>query len=333
MKLLARLPAIAAALCFLASPLAAECAGENLFAQMPAEKLARIEAAADAVPFPRGNAWRATKGNQVITIMGTYHFDDPRHASNLKALTPDIAAATTVLVEAGPDEEKALMDLIAKDPSKIMIMEGPTLLERLPPEVWEDLSAALTLRGIPGFMAAKMQPWYVAVLLSVPPCAMDKLQDPKGLDGLVIDKALELGVPVRGLEPFDTVFRIFDSMSAEETLAMIETTLAVEDRAEDYSATLADSYFAGTSRMIWEYMREESYALPGYTRERVDAEFAKMEETLIAERNRAWIPVLDITSARGPVFAAFGALHLSGNDGVLALLQDEGFDIKPLTLP
>jgi len=333
MKLLARLPAIAAALCFLASPLAAECAGENLFAQMPAEKLARIEAAADAVPFPRGNAWRATKGNQVITITGTYHFDDPRHLPNLEALTPAIAAASMVLVEAGPDEEKALMDLIAKDPSKIMIMEGPTLLERLPPEVWEDLSAALTLRGIPGFMAAKMQPWYVAVLLSVPPCAMDKLQDPKGLDGLVIDKALELGVPVRGLEPFDTVFRIFDSMSAEETLAMIETTLAVEDRAEDYSATLADSYFAGTSRMIWEYMREESYALPGYTRERVDAEFAKMEETLIAERNRAWIPVLDITSARGPVFAAFGALHLSGNDGVLALLQDEGFDIKPLTLP
>ncbi len=332
-RLIARLPIFAAALCFLATPLAAECAGQNLFAQMPAEKLARIEAAADAVPFPRGNTWRATKGDQVITITGTYHFDDPRHLPNLEALTPAIAAASIVLVEAGPDEEKALMDLIAKDPSKIMIMEGPTLLERLPPEVWQDLSAALTLRGIPGFMAAKMQPWYVAVLLSVPPCAMDKMQDPKGLDGLIIDTAQDLGVPVRGLEPFDTVFRIFDKMSAEETVAMIETTLAVEDRAEDYSATLADSYFAGTSRMIWEYMREESYTLPGYTRERMDAEFAAMEETLIAERNRSWIPVLEITSAKGPVFAAFGALHLSGESGVLNLLQAEGFDIQPLTSP
>ena len=332
-RLLARLPVLAAALCLLTSPLAAECAGQNLFSQMPAEKLARIEAAADAVPFPRGNIWRATRGDQVITLTGTYHFDDPRHAPNLEALTPAIAAASMVLVEAGPDEEKALMDLIAKDPSKIMIMEGPTLLERLPPEVWKDLSAALTLRGIPGFMAAKMQPWYVAVLLSVPPCAMDKMQDPKGLDGLVIDMAQELGVPVRGLEPFDTVFRIFDSMSAEDTVAMIETTLAVEDRAEDYSATLADSYFAGTSRMIWEYMREESYGLPGYTRERVDSEFAKMEETLIAERNRSWIPVLDIASSKGPVFAAFGALHLSGESGVLNLLQAEGFDIEQLQLP
>lgn len=332
MKLFSRLPAIAATLCFLATPLAAECAGQNLFAQMPAEKLARIAAAADAVPFPRGNTWRATKGDQVITITGTYHFDDVRHFPNLEALIPDIAAASVVFVEAGPDEEKALMALIARDPSKIMIMEGPTLLERLPPEVWQDLSAALTLRGIPGFMAAKMQPWYVAVLLSVPPCAMEKMQDSKGLDGLVIDKAQELGVPVRGLEPFDTVFGIFDAMSEAEMVTMIQSTLAVEDRAEDYSATLADSYFAGESRMIWEFMREETYDLPGYTREKVDAEFAAMEELLMAARNRSWIPVLTDAAATGPVFAAFGALHLSGEQGVLNLLQAEGFTLEKLPL-
>lgn len=331
-RLLARLPALAAALCFLATPLAAECAGQNLFAQMPAEKLALIEAAADAAPFPRGNTWRATRGDQVITITGTYHFDDPRHFPTLKALIPDIAAASVVLVEAGPDEEKALMALIARDPSKIMIMDGPTLLERLPPEVWEDLRAALTLRGIPGFMAAKMQPWYVAVLLSVPPCAMAKMQDPKGLDGLVIDKAQELGVSVRGLEPFDTVFSIFDAMSEAEMVSLIQTTLAVEDRAEDYFATLADSYFAGESRMIWEYMREETYGLPGYTREKVDAEFAAMEELLMAARNRSWIPVLTEAAANGPVFAAFGALHLSGEQGVLNLLQAEGFTLEELPL-
>lgn len=332
-RLVANLTAAAVTLCLLGTSLAAECAGTNLFAQMPADKLARIEAAAEAVPFPRGNTWRAARGNQVITITGTYHFDDPRHGPNLAALTPAIQNASMVLVEAGPDEEKALMDAIAKDPSKIMIMEGPTLLERLPPPVWEELSAALTLRGIPSFMAAKMQPWYVAVLLSVPPCAMEKMKDPKGLDGMIIDKAQESGVPVRGLEPFDTVFRMFGSMTEEEVVAMIQTTLAVEDRAEDYSATLADAYFAGASRMIWEYMREESYALPGSTREKVDAEFAAMERVMIAERNRAWIPVLEDSSAKGPVFAAFGALHLSGTDGVLALLQDAGFKVEPLQLP
>jgi uncharacterized protein YbaP (TraB family) len=60
-----------------------------------------------------------------------------------------------------------------------------------------------------------------------------------------------------------------------------------------------------------------SYDMPGYTRAEVDAEFAKMEQILIADRNRAWIPVLTGAAQEGPVFAAFGALHLSGEAGVL----------------
>jgi hypothetical protein len=323
---------LAFVLACLAGPLHAQCNGANLFDGMDPERLASLTAAADAAPFPRGNYWRATRGSEVITLVGTYHFDDPRHAATLEVIAPQITAATTVLVEAGPDEEAALMDLIGRDPSKMMIVEGPTLLEQLPPEVWADLSTALAQRGVPGFMAAKLQPWYVAVMLSLPPCAIAQMEDPKGLDGLVIDTALDAGIPVRGLEPFDTVFTLFDSMTQAEMVAMIQSTLAVEPQAEDYAATLADAYFAGESRLIWEYLRDVSYGLPGYTRAQVDADFARMEELLMNARNRAWIPVLTDAAAKGPVFAAFGALHLSGEEGVLNLLQDAGFTLEALPL-
>jgi uncharacterized protein len=326
------LPLLTLTLTLLAAPLRAQCAGENLFATMDPDRLAAITAAADAVPFPRGNHWRATRGDEVITIIGTYHFDDPRHDATLQTILPALTSATTVLVEAGPDEEAALLDLIARDPSTMMIAEGPSLLEQLPPQTWEKLSAALSARGVPGFMAAKMQPWYVAAMLAIPPCAMAQMADPKGLDGMVIDSALAAGVPVRALEPFDTIFTLFGAFSDEEVVAMIDSTLAMEDRAEDYSATLADSYFAGESRMIWEYMRDESRSLPGYTPERIEAEFARMEELLMSARNRAWIPVLTEAAAQGPVFTAFGALHLSGQDGVLNLLQAEGFTLEELPL-
>jgi hypothetical protein len=169
-------------------------------------------------------------------------------------------------------------------------------------------------------------------MLAIPPCAMAEMADPKGLDGMVIDAALAAGVPVRALEPFDTIFTLFGAFTSDEVVAMIDSTLAMEDRAEDYSATLADSYFAGTSRMIWEFMRDESRSLPGYTPERIEAEFARMEELLMSARNRAWIPVLTEAAAGGPVFAAFGALHLSGEDGVLNLLQKEGFTLEELPL-
>jgi uncharacterized protein YbaP (TraB family) len=315
-----------------AVPAVAQCAGRNLFESMAPDRKAEITAATAAVPFAYGNFWRATRGDEVITIAGTYHFDDPRHGPTIAALAPIIDTATTVLVEAGPEEEKALMDLVANDPSRMLITSGPTLFEQLPPDVWARLSDAMSKRGIPSFMAAKFRPWYILAVLAVPPCAMAQMTDPKGLDGLVIDEALAKGKPIRALEPFETIFQIFDSMSEDEIMAMLESTLALEDRSEDHAATLADSYFAGDSRAIWELMRFVSYDLPGYTRDQVDAEFHKMEEVLMKARNRAWIPVLTEAASEGPAFAAFGALHLSGEEGVLALLQDEGFSIEPLEL-
>ncbi|KAF0116734.1 MAG: hypothetical protein FD150_246 [Rhodobacteraceae bacterium] len=313
-------------------PAVAQCAGRNLFDDMAPERKAEIDAATAAVPFASGNFWRATRGDEVITIAGTYHFDDPRHGPTIAALAPMIATATTVLVEAGPKEEKALMDLVAREPSRMLITSGPTLFEQLPPEVWTQLADAMSKRGIPGFMAAKFRPWYILAVLAVPPCAMTEMTKPRGLDTLVIEEALARNKPIRALEPFETIFRIFDSMSEAEIMAMLQSTLAIEDRAEDHAATLADSYFAGESRVIWELMRFVSYDLPGYTRDQVDAEFLKMEEVLMKARNRAWIPVLTQAASEGPAFAAFGALHLSGEEGVLNLLKSEGFTLEELSL-
>lgn len=313
--------------------LLAECVGQNLFDTMDPARRAEIQAAADAVPFAKGNFWRATKGDQVITIAGTYHFDDPRHAANLAALMPAITGASTVLVEAGPEEEKALKAAIARDPSTMVITEGPTLAQQLPPEVWAQLSDAMSARGIPAFMAAKFKPWYVLTLLSLPPCAMLQMtKEPEGLDRLVIKAAQAAGVPIRPLEPYDTLFKIFGSLTEAELTEMLVSTLAIEPQGEDYFATLVDGYFAGESRAAWELMRFISYDQPGYTREEVDAEFARMEEIVAASRNRAWLPVLTDAAAKGPVFTAFGALHLSGQDGVLNLLQAQGFALEELKL-
>ena len=60
---------------------------------------------------------------------------------------------------------------------------------------------------------------------------------------------------------------------------------------------------------------------------------AKLEEALMISRNRAWIPVIEEAAAQGPVVAAFGALHLSGEDGVLNLLAKDGWTVTPLALP
>lgn len=327
-----RLLSLAAATFLAVSPVAAQCAGENLLARMEPDARAQLEAAANAVPYPTGNYWRAVRGDQVITVVGTYHLDDPRHAATLATLRPAIDAAATVLVEAGPDEEKALIDHMKRDPALMLITEGPTLLDMMPAADWDALTKALAARGVPSILAAKFKPWYVNLMLAIPACTMTAPQTGRGLDGLVVAAAAEAGVPLRALEPYDTLFSLFDGMTTDEQLEMIKATLTMDARSADFTVTLTEAYFAQESRLIWEFMREQSYALPGYTKDRVDREFARMEKSLMSARNRNWIPVLTDAAADGPVFAAFGALHLAGNDGVLALLERDGFALERLPL-
>ena len=53
-----------------------------------------------------------------------------------------------------------------------------------------------------------------------------------GLDQRLIRHAVERGQPVRGLEPHDTVLRLFNDMPPDGQLAMIRSALATEARAE-----------------------------------------------------------------------------------------------------
>lgn len=310
------------------------CGGSDLIAALPEAEVAPLRAAADAVPYPHGNFWTATRDGAQVTIAGTYHLDDPRHDALVAALEPRLATATALLVEAGPAEEAALMAEMARDPALVLLSDNQTLPEMMPPADWDALATALRDRQMPPFMAARMQPWYVSMLLAIPPCLMPSLQNgkPQGLDARLIGLADRAGVPVESLEPWDTAFRLFRDMPLEAQVEMIRSTLALGN-SDDYLITLSNSYFAGDSRLFWEFQRQASLSLPGMTPDKVEAEFAMVEATLMVARNTAWIPVIEAAAADGPVFAAFGALHLAGEGGVLNLLAQNGWDVEPLALP
>jgi uncharacterized protein len=333
MRVFLRTVAFGIATAVLSGSAFANCSGQDLIAAMSADARAALDQRVAQQPFAQGNFWRATRGDEVLTIAGTYHMDDPRLDAILSALTPMIETAKTVLVEAGPDEQAALKAAVARDPGVMFITDGATLPERLPEAEWARLADALRARGIPPFVGAKFQPWYISIVLSMPPCAMADLQaGARGLDQRVTETATTVGVPLRALEPYDTLFQVFGAIPDADQEAMIRSSLALADQAEDYHATLIETYFAQDSRMIWEFARLRALQDGTEPKAMVEAEFALMNDILLVRRNRSWIPVIEAALTAGPAFAAFGALHLSGEDGVLALLERAGFTLERLPI-
>lgn len=322
----------------MATSLHAACVGTNLIDALPAEQRAEIDEAIRDVPHHRGILWRATKGDQAITLVGTYHFGDPRHQAMLDRLQPALADSAALYVEAGPAEEARLTAALAADPSLMVDAEGPTLPERLPADEWKQLSAAMAERGTPAVLTSRMRPWYVAMMLGISPCMLAEVAasgDTGGLDHLLIERAEGMDLPVRALEPWDTVFTLFRDLTPAQEIDMIRTALPAAAHADDYAVTLTDAYFGGDVRAIWEFGRFDAYRNSGLSQAQIDGQMDMAQRQLMDRRNRAWIAPLTTGAAQAAVLgkgivAGFGALHLPGEQGVLRLLEQDGWTVTRL---
>jgi uncharacterized protein YbaP (TraB family) len=311
----------------------ARCTGENLMTQMPKADLAAITARAHAEPFSQGLLWRAKRGTAQVVLAGTYHFDDARHETLVNKLIPELRQAAMLLVEAGPKEEARLQSEMATRADLMFDPDGPTLPEMLDESDWQRLSVALEARGIPPVFAAKFKPWYASILISMSPCAMSEIAGgATGLDKQLVAQAEAMNLPIRALEPYDTAFHLFDDVSETDQRDLLRGALSAEGQADDMTATLAEAYFAGETRLIWtfsEWLAREDDTLPP---EVVEAQLKLSEDQLMVKRNRAWISVIEAASATAagkPVVMAAGALHLAGEDGVLNLMRQRGWMIEP----
>ena len=305
----------------------AACSGTDLRDSLTADQTAALQQRMADMPFAQGNHWVATKGPRTLHIIGTLHIDDPRLDPVTARLAPVITEADLLLVEATKAEEKALKDAVATRPEVVFIRTGPTLIEQMNAQDWSNLAAAAQVRGIPGFMAAKFQPWYLSLVLGMPPCILKDLAGgPKGLDHRLQILAEDAGTPIAALEPWDTLFSIFGKAPMDEQIDMLKLSVIPVQAAEDAVATLVAQYFDQQHGAVMETSRIIARGQTDMDPEAFDAAFDDLLDGLLVARNRAWMDVIATHPGNSIVIAA-GAGHLSGRDGVLELLRLQGYTL------
>ena len=314
----------------LTHPVSAACNGADLRNTLTDAEQSQLDAELSQTPYAAGNHWRATRGDQVIHLIGTMHLADPRLNAPADRLRDLVKSADLLLLEMTDEDEAQLQDRISSDPG-FLLMADATLPDLLTDKQWEQMSDALSSRGLPPFMAARFQPWYVSMLLAVPPCAsLTELTD-GGLDAKIENFAKSANVPRAALEDVETIFSAFADQPRETQVNMMLSALVDPQISEDLYTTLLASYFDEAPAEGWlvSALLAERYS-PIDPAIAADI-FVILEKQLLVDRNRDWIPViLDAVSDHALVVAAFGAAHLPGQDGVLALLAAEGFTLERL---
>jgi len=314
------------ALCLPLAAFAQSCGHRDLIAEMEPARKAELDRLVAAHPHAEGNLFEATKDGSTVTVAGTLHLPDPRHAATLDILRPRIEAADLLILEASAESQAEMERMTASRPEMFFLTEGPTLIDLLTEAEWTELTDILSSYGIPGFMAAKFKPWFLGMTLAIPPCAMSDMQSGgKGLDALLEAAAVAAGTPIAELDDLDRVMALLSGDPLDKQIEGLRMMLAMKVDNDAELTTMVERYFQGRSREVIEYSR--------MTLEEKGIPTALYEETMqgiLDDRNAAWEPKLVALVEGKTAVIAVGAAHLSGDTGVLRALERAGYTVKPL---
>ncbi|WP_170331414.1 TraB/GumN family protein [Ruegeria arenilitoris] len=304
----------------------AACEGRDLRLDMTAEQHQQLDEAVSQILFPEGNHWIARKGDTVLHLIGTLHTNDERMGEVIERLSPALSEADAFYFEITQDQMEAFQKDLEKDFSPVLITSGPTLIDLMGEEDWAVFSAALAERGIPDWMAAKMRPWFLSMMLGLPPCLMTTPDADRGMDKRLSELAEAKGIPQYSLERVEDVMNMFDSHPIEEQVQSLVRLAGALQAGDDHLITMANAYLEEKHAEILQLAKLQGLEASGLTPEEFDAEWKGFEDQLLVQRNANWMEqILDIKDQT--IVIAVGAGHLSDEYGLLNQLQQAGYTL------
>ncbi len=120
-------------------------------------------------------------------------------------------------------------------------------------------------------------------------------------------------------------------------LETVEYQLAVFDeipyksQANDFLKTVKSNMMfekEEIKKMLEIYKNQDIEALMKLMQESDKEMMTKYDDVLLTKRNKNWIPIIAKVSKEKPTIFAVGAGHLAGDEGVIKLLQKQGFTVE-----
>lgn len=263
--------------------------------------------------------YRISKGNEQHWLLGSIHAGKPslyplpdpveRAWQQSRALVMEVDM--THISQAQWQEMGAITRLV----------DGKTLKDHLPIDLYRRTLIAAGQNGLTESMLAPLRPWFAAITLTQAALERTGYRGEFGVDQHFARRANDGGKPIVGLETLLEQLGYLASVGDNQTL-MLESTLDELPELKTGFDGVMKAWQEGDQATLINLLKEEM-APPKLQ--------AWLEQTLLAERNRNWVkkwPGLPNES-----FIVVGALHLYGEQGLLALLEQQGWRITPLTEP
>lgn len=262
--------------------------------------------------FTRGLLWRLTKdGIAPSHVYGTIHVADPRLAELPATVRASFDAAKSLMLEFVPDAYARERFLEAA-----MFLDQQTLEQKIGAEDFERAVEQLGPIGLPRDVVNKLKPWGVLLNLRNP----KRAEHGAPLDGQLLALARARRMPLDQIEGVEEQIFTFDEFPMESQVALLKHSLAHRDELLELAERTLEAYLERDLAAIWRLRERFVLRHP-----QIAAHQAVMTKRVVHDRSVVMAFRMQRQLRRGEAFVALGALHLYGEKGVLALLEDDGY--------
>ncbi len=261
--------------------------------------------------------WKAQGEAGTVYLLGSFHLlradDYPLHPSVEMAYV----RAGRLVFEIDPSE-MASPELPARIQALAKFDDGRTLRGVISAENAEKLKAFLG--GSEAAMASSdvFKPWYMGMNLMVGKMAMLGLDPKRGLDQHFMQRAAKDGKPASGLETAMQQMGALDGAPLSEQEQMLAEALEPVAEMRERVFAMHDLWRAGDAEGLVALIHDD-----------MAKKTPQMYLRLNRDRNLAWLPqVLELLERRQDVLVVVGAMHLIGDEGLVALLRERGVKVE-----
>ena len=265
-------------------------------------------------------------GGATLLLMGTIHLGPAEGWPFSPALLQGLDRADRFVLEL--DLRKATEESVSTLLANSVVVQPPnSLTDLVSPEtarLLEENDATLAAMGMPRNARNWKKPWYIALWLLESASTRSGFEASASAEDVILEA---LGTrPLLGLETVEEQLGIFDDLSPHLQDMMLQDSLLRLDTAVEEIRSLANAWRRGDERAMEEMAREGVDELPG---------LKEFYDAVLTDRNLRWMTVFksfldDAEYAGETIFVGVGALHLVGDDGLVHLLRESGYDAEPI---
>jgi len=260
----------------------------------------------------RGLLWEISKPGMVPGyLFGTIHSADPEVLRLSGIVQQALDDASRVVLEVLMDRDSMIYTSTA-----MLLTDGRLLSAILGEDLFAQTAAAMQARDIPEVVLERIKPWAVAITLAMPPTVTGQV-----LDLTLYQFAEENSKPVYGLETIHEQLDVFEGLSLNDQVALLQDAV---EQFHGIDALHAD--------LLAAYKRRDLAALVALNESAMktgDQRLARdFQQRLILDRNRRMAERMQEHLEAGGAFIAVGALHLPGEQGLLELLEQQGYSVR-----